>query len=249
MAIGNGLISISNDELKQIVERHQHFLNSDCKNWQDMQAIFLHTSFEDMDLSGLNLSGAIFNSTSFNRAKMKNINLHGAVFLYSTFYRTDCEGADLGYADFLYSSLRKANLTNADLTGVNFCGCSSLDDEILTNTKMPDIPFACPDSGAFIGWKRCLDDDAHDVIVKLLIPEDAKRLSSISRKCRCDKAIVLEIKDMNGKDINKAYSIHDASFVYKVGETVSVSDFDNNRWVQCAEGIHFFINKQEAIGY
>ena len=114
---------------------------------------------------------------------------------------------------------------------------------------MPNIPFACPDSGAFIGWKKCLDYGTHEVVVKLLIPEDAKRLSSINRKCRCDKAIVLEIKDMNGKDINKAYSIHDPSFVYKVGETVFVSDFNNNRWVECAGGIHFFINKQEAIDY
>ena len=238
MAIGNGLSSISNDKLKRIVERHQHFLNSDCKNWQDMQAFFLHTSFEDMDLSGLNLSGAIFSHTSFNRAKMKNINLHGATFQYSTFYHADCEDADLGYADFLYSSLAEANLTNADLTGANFC-CSILNDAILINTKMPNIPFACPDSGAFIGWKKCLDYGTHEVVVKLLIPEDAKRLSSINRKCRCDKAIVLEIKDMNGKDINKAYSIHDPSFVYKVGETVFVSDFNNNRWVECAGGDTF----------
>lgn len=248
MAIGKGLSSITNDELKQIVERHQHFLNSDCKNWQDMQAFFLHTSFDDMDLSGLNLRGAIFCNASFDRAEMKNINLHGATFQYSTFCHADFEGADLGGADFLYSSLFEANLTNADLTGANFY-CSILDNAILTNTKMPNIPLKCPDSGAFVGWKQCLDDGAHSVIVKLLIPEDAKRLSGINRKCRCDKAIVLEIKDMNGKDINKAYSIHDTSFVYKVGETVSVSDFDNNRWAECAEGIHFFINKQEAIGY
>ena len=248
MAIGKGLSSISNDELKQIIERHQHFLNSDCKNWQDMQAFFLRKSFEDMDLSGLNLRGAIFCNVSFDRAKMKNINLHGATFQYSTLYRADCEGADLGGADFLYSSLCEANLTNADLTGANFC-CSILDEAILTNTKMPNVPLRCPDSGAFIGWKKCFDDDTHEVVVKLLIPEDAKRLSSISRKCRCDKAIVLEIKDMNGKDINKAYSIHDPSFVYKVGETVSVSDFNNNRWAGCAEGIHFFINRQEAINY
>lgn len=249
MAIGNGLSSISNDELKEIVERHQHFVNSDCKNWQDMRAIFLHTSFENMDLSGLNLRGAMFSSVSFNKAKMKNINLHGANFQYSTFYHADCEGADLGYADFLYSNLRETNLTNADLTGVNFFCCSPLDDAILTNTKMPNVPLACPDSGAFVGWKKCFDDDAHDVIVKLLIPEDAKRLSSISRKCRCDKAIVLEIKDMNGKVINRAYSRYEHSFVYKVGETVSVSDFNDNRWAECSEGIHFFINKQEAIDY
>ena len=44
-------------------------------------------------------------------------------------------------------------------------------------------------------------------------------------------------------------SIHDQTFIYKVGKTVSVCDFDENRWNECAPGIHFFITREEAINY
>lgn len=41
----------------------------------------------------------------------------------------------------------------------------------------------------------------------------------------------------------------DRSFIYRVGETVSVDDFDNNRWNECAPGIHFFVTRDEAVKY
>ena len=70
-------------------------------------------------------------------------------------------------------------------------------------------------------------------------------------KCRCDKAEVLEITQIKTGEqvdyvINFAYGI---SCVYKVGEMVIPSSFYLDRWKQCAPGIHFFINKQEAIDY
>ena len=112
---------------------------------------------------------------------------------------------------------------------------------------MPFIPYACPDFGSFIGYKK-----AHgDVIVELEILADAKRCSATSRKCRCDKAKVLRILDMNRQEIDAPYVVSkfDRNFVYWVGEIVSVDDFDENRWNECSPGIHFFINFQEAVNY
>ena len=104
---------------------------------------------------------------------------------------------------------------------------------------------ACPDTGAFIGWKK-----ARGLIVCLEIPADAKRLSATGRKCRCDKAKVLSITDLEGtKTYNEIASSRDAGFIYKVGETVSVDDFNGDRWQECSAGIHFFINRQEAVDY
>ena len=40
-----------------------------------------------------------------------------------------------------------------------------------------------------------------------------------------------------------------ASLLYKVGEMVYPDSFDEDRWNECSNGIHFFINKQEAIDY
>ena len=89
------------------------------------------------------------------------------------------------------------------------------------------------------------------LIVKLEIPEDARRLSGTGRKCRCDKAKVLEIQMADGSPSGciAAPSKRDNSFVYKVGETVTVDDFDEDRWNECSTGIHFFVNRQEAVEY
>ena len=37
--------------------------------------------------------------------------------------------------------------------------------------------------------------------------------------------------------------------LYKVGEMAYPDKFDDNRWNECSNGIHFFINKQDAIDY
>lgn len=37
--------------------------------------------------------------------------------------------------------------------------------------------------------------------------------------------------------------------MYEVGKTVSVDDFDENRWHECSTGIHFFITREEAVRY
>ena len=38
-------------------------------------------------------------------------------------------------------------------------------------------------------------------------------------------------------------------FKYTVGETVEVKDFDPDRWNECSTGIHFFMDRQEAVEY
>jgi len=44
---------------------------------------------------------------------------------------------------------------------------------------------------------------------------------------------------------NKTY----APCVYTVGEMVYPDSWDDNRWNECSHGIHFFINRQEAVGW
>lgn len=92
---------------------------------------------------------------------------------------------------------------------------------------------------------------AEGQFVKLEITEDAKRSSATGRKCRCSKARVLEIQNMDGSkaEVCSVSSRWDRNFVYTVGAVVEVPDFDKNRWNECAAGIHFFINRQEAVNY
>ena len=87
--------------------------------------------------------------------------------------------------------------------------------------------------------------------MKLLILDDAKRSSATSRKCRCSKAKVLSLTELDGSetDVTEVKSNYDNNFIYRVGETVEVPDFNNDRWNECAPGIHFFITRQEAVEY
>ena len=163
--------------------------------------------------------------------------------------------ADLGDADLGYAYLRGADLHGADLHGAYlrgadlgyaYLGDADLHGADLRGAKnIPFIPFACPSDGEFIGWKK-----VSGKLVRLLIPSDARRSSATSNKCRCDKAKVLEITYLDGSNpIESITNFNYAVTKYVVGEMVFPDSFDENRWDECSHGIHFFINKQEAINY
>ena len=161
-------------------------------------------------------------------------------------YGADLLGADLRDADLLGANLRGANLRDANLSDANLRGADLRDANLRGAKEIPHIPFACPSDGAFIGWKK-----VHGKLVKLQIPDDARRCSATTQKCRCDKALVLAITDKDGS--NPIYEIEntaqDHHVTYKVGELVLPDSFDEDRWNECSHGIHFFINKQDAINY
>ena len=141
------------------------------------------------------------------------------------------------------ANLRDANLRDADLRGAYLRGADPCGADLC---GVRGAYIACPTDGSFIGWKK-----ASGYIVKLQIPEDARRSSAGGEKCRCDKAYVVEIQNADGTkaDIDTIHSNHDANFVYTVGATVAVSDFDGDRWNECAPGIHFFIDRRAAVEY
>ena len=170
-------------------------------------------------------------------------NLREANLREANLYEANLRGADLREADLRGADLRGANLRGADLYGANLRGVD-LRGADLCGVRGAYI--ACPTDGSFIGWKK-----ASGYIVKLQIPEDARRSSAGGEKCRCDKAYVVEIQNADGTkaDIETVHSNHDANFVYTVGATVEVSDFDGDRWNECAPGIHFFIDRRAAVEY
>ena len=164
--------------------------------------------------------------------------------------RADLSRADLSGADLNLASLHKADLYGANLRGANlhladFSG-ADLYLADLNGAKNLNFPIACPEKGMFTAFKK-----ARGYIIELEIPSDALRSSSTTRKCRCSKAKVVSITNLDGtpSDIKSVASCHDSKFIYNLGETVEVSNFDTNRWNECAPGIHFFITRQEAVVY
>ena len=136
------------------------------------------------------------------------------------------------------ADLHDADLHDADLCSANLCGAN-------LNERTSFFAVQCPEEGSFIAWKKCYGD----TIVKLLIPENAKRSSATTRKCRSDKAFVLNIFDSEGNEIEKTVSNFDNSFEYIKNKEVLVEDYDENRWKECSTGIHFFITRREAECY
>lgn len=186
-------------------------------------------------------------------AVKNNISLQGADLLASVLYGAklryaDLRGADLREADLYNADLSGADLRSADLSGSNLCE-AHLSGAYLSNVKADHITSMffpqCPD-GEFIGYKK-----AGGKIVKLLIPADAKRSSGTTLKCRCSKAKVLEIQEIDGSpsEVKEVRSKFDNDFIYRIGETVSVEDFDDDRWHECSTGIHFFISREAAVSY
>jgi len=239
-------------ELNQILENHRHWIHSDCDGWKDMRAILYEAdlreanlrraNLREADLCGANLLRADLRGADLRRADLCGANLCGANLL-----RADLRGADLRGANLYKANLYKANLYGADLCEANLHGVD------LSGAKnIPHIPLLCPSDGAFIGWKKAMCADGRRIIVKLKIPEDARRSSATGAKCRCDKAEVLGFYDMEGNAVSsdmEVRSIYDSEFMYRIGEIVSVRDFDDNRFHGCASGIHFFVDRQSAIDY
>ncbi|MEE0617863.1 MAG: pentapeptide repeat-containing protein [Intestinibacter bartlettii] len=211
------------------------------------------------NLSGADLSGANLRSANLSGANLRSANLSGANLRSANLRSADLRSADLSganlrsanlrSADLSGANLRSANLSGADLSGANLRS-ADLSGANLLNVRYDEctgfFALVCPEEGSFIGYKK-----ANGHIVKLRITEDALRSSATSRKCRCSKAEVLSITTLDGEDdgLTSIPSNYDSNFIYRVGTTVEVEDFETDRWDECAAGIHFFITRQEAVQY
>ena len=183
-------------------------------------------------------------------ADLSCADLHGANLRGANLSCADLSCADLRGADLSCANLHDANLYDADLSCANLScadlSCADLSELTIAQTSI------IPDDGDIIGWKKTYADNKTPIIVKLLIPADAQRSNGTGRKCRASTARVLDLQDMQGNSLppdTTAYSSYDPDFTYQKGETVSVADFDTNRWNECASGIHFFITRIEAAEY
>ena len=241
---------MTQNELNKILENHKHWINRDCEDWKSMKA-----DLSGANLSGANLRGADLRYAYLSGADFSGADLSGAYLRYAYLSGADLRGANLSGADlrsaylrYAYLSgadLRGANLRGADFSGADFSGADLSGANLRSAKNIPFIPMACPDTGAFIGYKK-----ASGYILKIEILQDARRSSSNSRKCRCDKAKVLEIQNLYGDiaNVKEVKSDYDKNFIYRLGEIVEEPNFCEDRW-ECAEGIHFFINRQEAVEY
>ena len=228
-------VIINGISLEKILEKHKKWLNKEeggekaDLSYADLSNADLgYVDLTDADLSCADLSDTDLTDANLKGVDLRHANLRGADLSYADLTNTNLRGADLRDVNLRHAILRFANLNNIEY------------DE---NTSF--FALQCPEEGSFIGYKK-----ANNKIVKLLITEDAKRSSATSRKCRCNKAKVLSITNINNtEEYDKVISGYDNNFIYKVGELIEVEDFDEDRWNECSAGIHFFVTRYEAVNY
>ena len=213
---------ISDTELKAIIYKHA--------KWARGEDDGERANLRDADLRGANLRDADLCGADLCNADLRDANLSDANLC----------GANLRGADLCGAYLFGADLSNADLRGAKNA------DKTEWNAYTAFYPLQCPETGSFIGYKKA----AHKIVM-LEICADAKRSSATSRKCRCSKAKVLAITNLDGSEsgLTEVRSGFNKEFVYRVGEIAEAPDFDENRWNECTAGIHFFITRGEAVKY
>ena len=231
--------------LNEILQKHEMWLKGEEGR---ERADLRYTDLSGADLTGEDLRYANLRGTDLRYANLRYANLRNANLRNTNLRNANLEGADLWNADLINANLSDADLSDADLRGVNLRGADLRGVNlrgIKTNIYTIGYSLACPEKGSFIAYKK-----ANGCIIKLLILEDSKRSSATTVKCRCDKAKVLDIENIKtGLKVMEVRSNYDSKFIYRVGEIVSVDNFDDDRWNECAPGIHFFMNKESAINY
>lgn len=209
-------------------------------SWE--KRIYVNVIFKKCDASYTNFENSTFKNCKFEKCDLMYAYFGKCTFEDVKFVKCNCQGVNYYNAQFTNTVFLKCNMENTYLM------CSNFNDAMVC----PSIKMKCPETGSFIGYKICTSIEGSRALVKLEIPEDAKRLSGTSKKCRCDKAKVVDITIIStGDKINMAknefYPMRQLNYV--IGEYVYADSFDENRWNCCTHGIHFFMDKDDAIMY
>ncbi len=250
-------------------------INADL-SYADLEGVNLRrANLYGINLTNANLTNAILDNVNLSCANLENADLNGANLYNANLAKANLEwaslcDADLRYANLIFSSLRNADLRwadlkNADLKSAYLKGvrldCANLNGVEFNHSNLVNA-FLDDANGDLIeyrkgkiltediiGYKMC-DKDAYcierpmkRIIVTLKIPRGAIVFSINGRKCRTNRAKVIAIE---GAD--RAYSTF-KYMSYYVGDEFNIYNFNCEYNMECAEGIHFFMTREEAFKY
>ena len=222
-------------------------------------AILNYAELKGADLRYADLKGAYLMCANLADVKLGFANLLGARLMHTELRYADLGGTCLMYANLAYVNLTGAYLAHAVLVDACLRGTNLADvkltgailkEAILKDaTYIPFVPLNLPE-GEFIAYKKVRYNKV-DYIVKLKVLADSKRSRAGGDKCRCDKALVMEIQDLEGNKLNMTEVVNTnyTHCTYKVGEIVYADGWDEDRFQECAHGIHFFLDRQNAVNY
>ena len=258
-------LDLSGLDLSCVTMIQTRFINCNLSNTKMPSSMKFNCIFRRCNIENSSFRNSWLDTVSFDNCKMDDASFVGSKI--DCIWISNCEysGVNFGGTDIYNTRFDEIDFGKLDINGLKLAtfhnGCA------FTHCKNePYIPMACPEIGSFIGYKVAKvpnrRSDNSYVIVVLEIPADARRSSAFDRKCRCDKAKVLRIENLRGKKLPKetvAWScFHDSNPVrYRADEIVTPhadylhlgSNFDPYRFNECSTGIHFFMNRQDAVNY
>ena len=182
---------------------------------------------------------SIFGKVLFEYTKLNNTfkdTLEVAVNSNAYLRYADLSNADLSNADLRYVNLSNADLYNANLRYANLSNADLSETEKIRKGVIIDKPVRV--------FKKCIKNN----IVELELLKGSIVFSINNKKCRTNKAKVISINGKCEKGL-KCRSSYNYKFIYEVGKTLEVKDFDLMYNVECSSGIHFFWTKEEAEDY
>jgi len=262
---------MNKEELNEILKKHKLWLEDSPEgaraNLREAilrEAILMGSNLKMANLWGANLEGANLAGADLEGADLRFANLEGAYLgganlVKANLVKANLREANLGGAYLWEANLREANLCGAylggaNLEGVNLAGANLagaylvgadlegayLEGADLEGASLPEFQVS---NRTIIVYKKLRDQ----MIAKLEIPENSKRTASlIGSKCRTEYAKVLEITDKEGNSVESGVDNHTGKTVYKVGEIVKPDKYDPDIRIECTNGIHFFLTREEA---
>ncbi len=195
-------------------------------------AILHRTKFSLANLEFAELEGADIDFANFSFANLRNAN-----FNLTRLYHTKLIRADLNCTTFVHTDIKNSTFKECNLVQTNFR---------YANAKLIEYRKGKMLRENIIGYKKCFLDRSvfsKSVIVKLEIPKGAIVFSIDGGKCRTNKAKVLEIEGADRVFSRFKY------MSYYVGDEFNIYDFNCQYNIECAEGIHFFMTREEAEKY
>ena len=248
--------------MKEILKRHKKWLKEEG-DWSDKdQASFVSQTINSDILKGADLRLAVFLSCNL-AGSVKDADFSESIITGCKFEGIDASGARFNNADLSGSDFSGCILKGANFSGAVTDGCI-FDDADLEGAicyevtdinafsgakNMPEIIIRdfdeVPQGDIVSVWKKVREN----LIVRLEIPADAKRINIDKTRCKADRVIVKSIEDLDGNPSKKksVASLHDPGFIYKLGDTISIYSFKED--TSMTDGIYFFMDRKNAEKY
>ena len=216
-----------------------------------------HTNLQNSTIIATDASGVRFFGCTFNNSHLTTLGLKNAIADSVSIIASDVSGITTSQLVCVRNiiltrtTLHRCHLCNhKDSTdGIKLIECETIECQV--DTGFRECASCCPTSGEYTAWKFAFFFDGANrrvAIIKLIIPENAKRVNPLgTKKCRASMARVESIKDEFDRDVLKAYSWYNPKFEYEVGQTLVIKDYDDDCRTKCSSGIHHYMSRALAL--